>query len=201
MEQNVINRQFILVAGPSGSGKSRLARMSGLPVLRLDDFYRNDDDPEMPRIRGTIDWDHPDSWNLDAACNTIRQLLATGKADTPDYVIAENRAVGTKHLDLGTASAFLAEGIFAIETAQACRTRGLRPILLWLDRPGAVNFSRRLRRDLKQHRKPPAVLVRRGVALWQSERGLRKRALATGFEPLSMSEAYQRVLGLAQRPQ
>ena len=40
-------------AGPSGAGKSRLAaRLQGAhgwPIVRLDDFYRDEDDPAMPR--------------------------------------------------------------------------------------------------------------------------------------------------------
>lgn len=34
-------RRVVLLAGPSGSGKSPLARASGLPVITLDDFYRD----------------------------------------------------------------------------------------------------------------------------------------------------------------
>jgi len=43
----VVSRVVVL-AGPSGIGKSRLAALSGLPVLRLDDFYRSGDDPALP---------------------------------------------------------------------------------------------------------------------------------------------------------
>lgn len=35
-----IPTRVVLLAGPSGSGKSHLAERSGLPVLRLDDFYK-----------------------------------------------------------------------------------------------------------------------------------------------------------------
>ena len=37
--------RVVLIGGASGSGKSRIAEQSGLPVLRLDDFYREGDDP------------------------------------------------------------------------------------------------------------------------------------------------------------
>ena len=65
--------RVVVLAGPSGAGKSRLAaRLSGAhgwPIVRLDDFYRDEDDPPMPRSAelGIIDWDHPDSWNRAAA--------------------------------------------------------------------------------------------------------------------------------------
>ena len=184
---------MVLLAGPSGSGKSHLARLTGLPVLRLDDFYRDGDDPGLPHTLGIVDWDDIGSWNLEAACDAAIQVLRRGRADTPDYSIAHNRAVGRKLLDLDGGAVFLAEGIFAVDTALELATRGVRPHLIWLDRPPMVNFTRRLRRDLAQQRKPPVVLVRRGIALWQHESALRARALAAGFEPMSLPQARLRI--------
>ena len=50
-----------MLAGPSGAGKSRLADRLGLPVLRLDDFYKSGGDPTLPVIThcanaGLTDW-------------------------------------------------------------------------------------------------------------------------------------------------
>ena len=47
-----MSRSLLLIAGPSGSGKSRLTRLaaeaaSALP-FRLDDFYYDADRPGMP---------------------------------------------------------------------------------------------------------------------------------------------------------
>ena len=47
----------------------------------------------------------------------------------------------------------------------------------------------RFRRDLKQKRKPPWVLVRRGLALWRAQGALKRKALAAGFEPVGYAEA------------
>ena len=44
--------RVVLLSGPSGAGKSRLAARlraeRGWPIVRLDDFYRDEDDPAMP---------------------------------------------------------------------------------------------------------------------------------------------------------
>ena len=86
--------------GPAGPGKSRLASRlhaaHGWPIFRLDDFYRDEDDPSMPRSEGLgiIDWDHPDSWDADRAVASLCELVDTGRTDTPVYDISTSRAVG-----------------------------------------------------------------------------------------------------------
>ncbi|HEU5454967.1 MAG TPA: ATP-binding protein, partial [Nocardioides sp.] len=93
-----------MLAGPSGAGKSRLAARlqdaHGWPILRLDDFYRDEDDPRMPRSEqlGIVDWDHPDSWNRGAALDALATLVTTGRVTTPVYDIAASRAVGSAEL-------------------------------------------------------------------------------------------------------
>ena len=56
--------RVVVLAGPSGTGKSRLAARlcatHGWPVVRLDDFYRDVDDPKVPVLAsGLTDWDDP----------------------------------------------------------------------------------------------------------------------------------------------
>ena len=95
----------IVLAGPSGAGKSRLAERIGLPVLRLDDFYKSAGDPTLPIIAhganaGLVDWDHPDSWLPDDAMDALRQLCALGGADVPIYDIAHDGRTGHRVLEL-----------------------------------------------------------------------------------------------------
>ncbi|WP_328701862.1 uridine kinase family protein [Aestuariimicrobium ganziense] len=189
-------RRLVLVAGPSGSGKSRLSRLTGLPQLRLDDFYLDDDHPDMPRSDlGIIDWDDVASWDLPAAVAALESLMTTGRAEVPVYEISLNRAVGTRTFDLEDAPVVLCEGIFAPDLLAPCRVAGLQPLAIWLDRPRLLNFVRRLARDLRERRKPPLVLVRRGWQLMADEPALRRRALGLGFQPMSMKEATRVVAG------
>ena len=54
--------RVLILCGPSGAGKSRLAerlsRAQGWPIVRLDDFYKDGDDPSLPLSPiGIPDWD------------------------------------------------------------------------------------------------------------------------------------------------
>jgi uridine kinase len=68
----------ILLAGPSGSGKSCVARGTGLPVLCLDDFYKDGDDPTLPHRDGVVDWESPQARDAAGAIAVIARLTHGG---------------------------------------------------------------------------------------------------------------------------
>ncbi len=190
-----------MLAGPSGSGKTRLAEHTGLPVLRLDDFYRSGGDPGLPLIRdganaGLVDWDDPRSWHTDEAVRAICDLARTGRTVAPVYDIARNGPDGTHEVDLAGSPLFVAEGIFAQEVVAACRAEGVLAAALCLDQYPLVTFWRRLTRDLREHRKPPLVLVRRGWALLRGQRRVVADARAHGCELVSAHQAAERIRSL-----
>jgi uridine kinase len=192
----------IVLAGPSGAGKSRLAERIGLPILRLDDFYRSAGDPALPRITsganaGLVDWDDPASWIADDALAAVAALCREGRATVPIYYIAQDGRCGTQHLDLGGERLFVAEGIFAQEIVPALREAGLLAAAYCVRQHPLVTFWRRLTRDLREHRKPPLVLVRRGLALLRDQRNVVAHAVELGCEPVTPDEAQERVRGLA----
>lgn len=177
--------RVVVLAGPSGTGKSRLAaRLAathGWPVVRLDDFYRDADDPQLPALAsGLTDWDDPRSWHADAAMAALGELVETGRTLVPTYDIGLSRATGTRELTCPPGVPILAEGIFADEIVPALRSEGLLLRAYCVAYPRLVTFALRLARDLREHRKPPAVLLRRGVMLWRREPEVVARAVATG---------------------
>ena len=196
--------RVIVLAGPSGAGKSHLADRLGLPVLRLDDFYKDGDDPTLPVIThganaGLVDWDHPDSWLPDDAVAALAQLCVDGTADVPVYSIPHNGRSGWHHLDLEGRPLFLAEGIFAQDVVRACEDRGLLAAAYCVTQHPAKTFWRRLARDLREHRKPPLVLLRRGWALLRDQRQVVDDAVAKGCRRVSPDEAYAEVRALESR--
>ena len=204
MRQTVpVRAQVIVLAGPSGAGKSRLAERLGLPVLRLDDFYKSGGDPTLPRIAeganaGLVDWDHPDSWLPDDAMAAIEALCETGRAEVPIYEIAQDGRCGWQTLVLGPEPLFVAEGIFAQEIVPRCRTEGRLAAAYCVRQHPAVTFWRRLTRDLREHRKPPLVLVRRGLALLRAQRRVVQRAVELGCVPVSPDEAWHALVALRE---
>lgn len=197
----VVSRVVVL-AGPSGIGKSRLAALTGLPVLRLDDFYRSGDDPALPLIThganaGLVDWDDPRSWQAERAVLAIEELARTGRTVAPVYDIARNGTCGTHDVVLGDAGLFVAEGIFAQQIVAACRERDVLGAAFCLRQHPLVTFWRRLTRDLRERRKPPVVLLRRGWALMLDQRRVIEDAAALGCTVVSPTEASERIRELA----
>ena len=94
----------------------------------------------------------------------------------------------------------MAEGIFAQEVVAACREHGVLAAALCLRQHPLVTFWRRLTRDLREHRKPPLVLVRRGWALMRDQRRVIADADAHGCTPVSPHEASERIRALASAP-
>ena len=195
--------RVIVLAGPSGAGKSRLAARVGLPVLRLDDFYKSGGDPTLPRITdganaGMVDWDDPASWLLEDALEALTSLCREGWAEVPVYDIAHDGRCGWQKLDLDGHDVFVAEGIFAEEVVGPCRDAGLLAAAYCIRQHPAVTFWRRLTRDLRERRKPPLVLVRRGLALMRDQRRVVSGAVARGCTPVTPDEAFTVLGSLAE---
>ena len=191
----------MLLVGPSGSGKTYLANSVGLPILALDDFYRADTDPGMPRTAdGRVDWEHPGSWDPAAAIDALEALCCGDEVTVPDYSFSENRAVGTKVVRRGGARVVVAEGIFAAELIAPLRANGLLADALLIRQGRWVTFARRLVRDLRESRKSRWYLVTQGWAKTRAEPAVVARQLGKGARPVTKPQARTILAELAARP-
>ena len=124
--------RVVVVAGPSGSGKTvlcrRLSADRGWPVVNLDDFYKDGDDPTLPRVElpggePVVDWDSAESWSCPAALEALTTLCGVGEVDVPVYDIRPTP---------GSAA-----GSWRSEPRRTCSSRGSSPTGWWL-RAGSV---------------------------------------------------------------
>jgi uridine kinase len=196
-----VTARVVLLCGPSGSGKTRIATHSGLPVFRLDDFYKDGDDPSMPYSEelGIPDWDHVGTWHADRAVAALATLCRDGRVEVPTYDIGLSRAVGTSVFDRAEAPAVVAEGVFAAEIIDACRDHGILADAVVLHRAPWKNFVRRFARDLAERRKPPRTLWRRGRLLMHEEPHVVAEALAKGCRPVDARQLATLLADLATR--
>jgi uridine kinase len=199
-----VRTRIVLLAGPSGSGKSSLASHVGLPAIALDDFYKDADDVSLPHLdlpgpdgSRLVDWDDPRSWHAHRALTALVELAITGSVELPVYDIPTSRAIGVHRVDVGDAPLVVAEGIFAAELVGACRDAGILADAMCLTLRPTVTFWRRLARDLREGRKPPVTLLRRGLALWRAEPAIVARQVSLGAEPVSPDDAARRLARLA----
>lgn len=185
----------IVLAGPSGAGKSRLAQRLALPVLRLDDFYREVTSADLPRIHtgpnaGMVDWDHPHAWDHERAVDALVALCRTGVARVPSYDLHTSTRTGHHDVTVGTARHFVAEGIFAAHVVADCQRLGILTAAYCVTQHPMLTFWRRLTRDLREHRKPPGVLLARGWTLMRTQGAVVREAVALGCTPVSSDVAY-----------
>lgn len=182
------SQTLILLGGASGAGKSYLAARYGDPHLVLDNFYRelseNTPANPLPATRyGEVDWDHPGTWNLQAAVDAVIELLETGQTRVPDYSIATSSYDGHSLVSLD-GGPVIAEGIFGELILEPLRRQQVPVQAIFVDTPPIATAVRRFARDVAERRKPVPFLIKRGWALFRAEGELRRRYLDAGFVPL-----------------
>ncbi len=148
------DRLLVLIAGPSGSGKSSLARSLETSLeafgyscvaLSADNYYR--DLSHLTRDeRAQHNFDRPDAWEHELLETHAEQLKKGGAINMPFYDFnTHSRHKTTKAIEARDVIIF--EGLFTLCHAGL---RDLADLRIFSDVDNATARQRRIRRDTKQ---------------------------------------------------
>jgi len=140
------------IAGGSGSGKSTVARkvaeaLSGSSVafLDMDAYYRNFAHLPMEE-RKRVNWDHPESFDMELLVAQVRDLCAGRSIDKPVYdFVSHTRSARTQRVD--PADVLVLDGILLFVDALL---RSLCDVKVFVDADADIRLIRRLKRDVQK---------------------------------------------------
>ena len=116
--------RVLLLAGPSGSGKTTTANLISdavralgeeCMVVSLDDFYRNADDPDYPRLSdGSRDYECPEALRLDEVRRAIENISRGETFEIPKYNFKVGARSYVKKYEARPRSCVIIEGLHAL---------------------------------------------------------------------------------------
>ncbi len=141
---------LIIIAGPTCSGKStlagRMARLAPAALVELDNYFRDQDDLQLPRDgSGKIIFDLPTSYLIEEYIGQIRALLAGKVIRMPRYDKSSNRRLMETQA-VASCPIIITEGLFSI-----CLLNNVHPscLRIYLDVNLDICLARRIERDSK----------------------------------------------------
>jgi|RhiMetdeSRZDD1v2_1073273.scaffolds.fasta_scaffold134445_2 uridine kinase len=140
------------IAGGSGSGKSTVARKvaealsrSSVAFLDMDAYYRNLAHLPMEE-RKRVNWDHPESFDIELFASHVRELCAGRSVDKPVYdFVTHTRSNRTERVD--PTDVLLLDGILLFADEQM---RALCDVKVFVDAEADIRLIRRLKRDVQK---------------------------------------------------
>ncbi len=168
LARRIEGRKLVVVAGPTCSGKSTLARILyrefaqiGLAssILQLDKYFLDHDDPNLPIDgEGHCLFDVPGSFHRREFISHVIELMSGHNIVSPEYSKKENRRLTRPDSGLLVVAnqIIIAEGLFTLEFL-----RRLNPtIAVYVDVPVELSLDRRIARDMEKFKIPREKVVR-----------------------------------------
>ena len=108
---------LILVAGGTASGKTtvvdeikKINTLDDMSVIYMDNYYRKRDDLTLEE-RKTINYDHPDSFDIELLKNDLKKLMNNKAIDTPVYDFTVHNRDPYKNIHIEPKKLIILEGI------------------------------------------------------------------------------------------
>jgi uridine kinase len=154
------------VCGPSGSGKTTLvrrlvARLTAecVAVLPFDAYYRDQSHLD-PDDRALVNYDHPDSLDIELFVTHLDELRAGRAVEAPVYDFGRHVRTGAVQV-VEARPVVLCEGIL-LGAIDAVRSR--LDLSIYLDVPDHVCLERRTRRDVAERGRSAEDIARQYAA-------------------------------------
>ncbi|VDM38982.1 unnamed protein product [Toxocara canis] len=161
--KNLKHPYVIGICGGSASGKTTVARriierleVPWVTVLSMDSFYKvlSEEQHELA-ARHEYNFDHPQAFDFDLLCETLRRLREGKSVEVPVYDFTTHRRDKQPKLMYG-ADVLIFEGILAFHTKELV---DLMDMKVFVDTDPDTRLARRLQRDTEERgRKVEGVL-------------------------------------------
>lgn len=142
---------LILVAGGTASGKTTVVneiighfKSDDISVIYMDNYYKKRDDLSLEE-RKKINYDHPDSYDMDLLKADLHSLLEGKSIFTPVYDFSLHNRNSDKKILISPTKVLLLEGILTLYDKDI---RSLADIQIYVESEADIRFIRRLRRDI-----------------------------------------------------
>lgn len=141
--------RLILIGGGTCSGKTTIAKAIGKRIFDLKsviishDNYYKDLGHLSPEDANRVNFDHPDSIDVDYLMQDVKLMLKGKAVNVPQYdFITHRRSEGT--LCIANADVVILEGIFALYYPELITLSDLK---IFVDTDADIRLARRIQRD------------------------------------------------------
>lgn len=142
---------LICVAGGTASGKTTVVneiihhfRADQVSVIYMDNYYKERNDIPLEQ-RKKINYDHPNSFDMDLLHSDLNSLLNHKAIDSPVYDFCKHNRNSSEKIRLMPTNVIILEGILALFDE---RIRSLSNINIFVESDADIRFIRRLKRDI-----------------------------------------------------
>ncbi len=144
---------LITIAGGTASGKTTVVDeiikhfiKDDVTVLCQDNYYKALDDLSLEE-RKLINYDHPNSFDMDLLYNNLVALLAGKQIESPIYDFKIHNRKKDESYHIGPTKVIILEGILALYDK---RIRDISDIMIFVESDPDIRFIRRLKRDMNE---------------------------------------------------
>lgn len=144
---------IIGIAGGTASGKTTIAKIlyetallyGSVAHIRLDDYYKDLSHLSFEERRN-INFDHPDSYDVELLLSDINKLKNGLSIEKPTYDFVNSiRAKETEHLE--PSNIIIVEGIMVFAITEI---REILDMKIFVDTADDIRFIRRVKRDINE---------------------------------------------------